>query len=262
MSETALEIRNLSKTFLHSRGSGTGEVLNDLNLSVEKGEFVCILGPSGCGKTTLLRCVAGFESFTGEILSDGRKVRRPGTDRMMVFQDFDQLFPWKSVEKNIQYALKMQGIRDRAVLKQKSDEALRSVKLDGSQNYYPFQLSGGMKQRAALARAFALKPGIILMDEPFAALDAMTRSALQGRLMELHSREKCTILFVTHNIQEAISMGTRVLVLQNGGKIVLDEKNPVPRPAAPDSPGYGAFWAKLHDALYVDGQEQERRIPH
>ena len=252
MSETVLEVRNLSKSFLNSGGKDTNDVLNDLSLSVERKEFLCILGPSGCGKTTLLRCVAGFETYTGEILTEGRVNHGPGTDRIMVFQDFNQLFPWKSVEKNIQYALKMQGIKDKALLKKKSDEALHKVKLDGYQNYYPYQLSGGMKQRVAIAKAFALKPGIILMDEPFAALDAMTRNRLQRKLLELHSQEGCTILFITHNILEAIALGTRVIVLQNGGRIVVDERNPIPRPVTPDSPGYGAFWTKLHDALYVE----------
>ena len=252
MSETVLEVRGLSKSFLNSGGKETNEVLNKLNMSVEKNEFLCILGPSGCGKTTLLRCVAGFETYEGEILAEGKVTQGPGTDRIMVFQDFNQLFPWKTVEKNIQYALKMQGIRDRETLKRKSDAALHKVKLDGYQNYYPFQLSGGMKQRVAIAKAFALKPGIILMDEPFAALDAMTRNRLQKKLLELHAQEGCTILFITHNILEAIALGTRVIVLQNGGRIVVDEKNPIPRPVTPDSPGYGAFWTKLHDALYVE----------
>ncbi len=250
MSETVLEVKHLSKSFLNSGGKEKNEVLNDLNLTVEKNELLCILGPSGCGKTTLLRCVAGFETYSGEIITQGKVTSGPGTDRIMVFQDFNQLFPWKSVEKNIQYGLKLQGIKDKALLKKTSDEALHKVKLDGYQNYYPYQLSGGMKQRVAIAKAFALKPKIILMDEPFAALDAMTRSRLQKKLLELHAEEGCTILFITHNILEAISLGTRVIVLQNGGRIVVDQKNPIARPVTPDSPGYGPFWTKLHDALY------------
>ena len=163
MSETVLEVRNLSKSFLNSGGKDTNDVLNDLSLSVERKEFLCILGPSGCGKTTLLRCVAGFETYTGEILTEGRVNHGPGTDRIMVFQDFNQLFPWKSVEKNIQYALKMQGIKDKALLKKKSDEALHKVKLDGYQNYYPYQLSGGMKQRVAIAKAFCRRSCLSFM---------------------------------------------------------------------------------------------------
>ena len=249
--EPILEIRHLNKSFANSSGKDRNEVLNDLSLSVEKNEFLSILGPSGCGKTTLLRCVAGFETYEGEILVNGVLKKDPGTDRVMVFQDFNQLFPWKTVEKNIQHALKLQGIRDRQKLKELSDAALRKVKLDGYQTYYPYQLSGGMKQRVAIAKAFALKPSIILMDEPFAALDAMTRNRLQRELLALHAEEDCTILFITHNIQEAVVLGTRIIVLQQGGKIAVDRKNPIARPVSPDSEGYGPFWKMLHDALYV-----------
>ncbi len=250
MKKTVLQVDHLSKSFLNSGGKEENEVLNDLSLSVEENEFVSILGPSGCGKTTFLRCVAGFENYSGQILMDGEPITGPGMDRIMVFQDFNQLFPWKTVEKNIQHALKMNGIKDRKLLKEKSDTALHKVKLDGYQNYYPFQLSGGMKQRVAIAKAFALKPKLILMDEPFAALDAMTRNRLQKKLLELHAQEQCTILFITHNILEAIALGTRVIVLQTGGNVVVDQQNPISRPVTPDSPGYGPFWTKLHDALY------------
>ena len=246
-----LEIRGLTKTFLNTGNKEKTEVLNNVNLSVEPSEFLCILGPSGCGKTTMLRCVAGFESYEGDVLVNGKLESGPGTDRIMIFQDFNQLFPWKTVEKNIQYGLKLQGIRDREQLKRTSDEALRKVRLDGYQNFYPYQLSGGMKQRVAIAKAFALKPSIILMDEPFAALDAMTRTDLQKEVTKLHKQEDCTILFITHNIQEAISLGTRIIVLQTGGSIVVDRKNPIAKPVTPDSAGYGTFWTELHSALYA-----------
>ena len=246
-----LELRSLTKAFLNTGKKEKTEVLNNLDLSVEPSEFLCILGPSGCGKTTMLRCVAGFETYEGDVLVNGKLETGPGTDRIMIFQDFNQLFPWKTVEKNIQYGLKLQGIRDKAELKRISDSALKKVKLDGYQNFYPYQLSGGMKQRVAIAKAFALKPSIILMDEPFAALDAMTRTKLQKELMQLHEQEDCTILFITHNIQEAISLGTRIIVLQTGGSIVVDKMNPISKPVTPDSPGYGAFWTELHNALYA-----------
>jgi len=246
-----LELRSLTKAFLNTGSKDKTEVLNNLNLSVEPSEFLCILGPSGCGKTTMLRCVAGFETYEGDVLVNGKLETGPGTDRIMIFQDFNQLFPWKTVEKNIQYGLKLQGIKDKTELKKISDAALKKVKLDGYQNFYPYQLSGGMKQRVAIAKAFALKPSIILMDEPFAALDAMTRTKLQKELMQLHEQEDCTILFITHNIQEAISLGTRIVVLQTGGDIVVDKKNPIPKPVTPDSPGYGRFWTELHSALYA-----------
>lgn len=244
-----LEIKNLSKVFDADTEKEKG-VLKDVSLQVERNEFLCVLGPSGCGKTTLLRCIAGFERYEGSVLVNGQERRSPGTDRIMVFQDFNQLFPWKTVEKNIQYPLKRQGIRDKAVLKERTAEVLQKVKLSGHEKYYPYQLSGGMKQRVAIAKALALKPEIILMDEPFAALDAMTRNELQDELMRISLEEKCTIIFITHNIQEAIVLGTRILVLAQEGKIVVDEKNTIQKPITPASEGYGATWERLHSALY------------
>lgn len=249
MSEYTLEIDNLKKTFVDQAESNT--VIEDLSLKVEKNEFVCVLGPSGCGKTTMLRCVAGFEKYEGEIKVEGEIKDAPGTDRIMVFQDFNQLFPWKTVEQNIQYPLKLKGIKDKAQLKAMSDEALKKVKLDSYAKYYPFQLSGGMKQRVAIAKALALKPKIILMDEPFAALDAMTRRDLQNEMLGIIEGEDCTVIFITHNIQEAVILGTRIIVLTRGGKIVLDEKNTIARPVTPASEGYGQLWERLHAALYV-----------
>lgn len=244
-----LEIRNLSKVF-DANTEKEKDVLKDVSLTVDRNEFLCMLGPSGCGKTTLLRCIAGFESYEGSVLVNGAERTKPGTDRIMVFQDFNQLFPWKTVEKNIQYPLKLQGIRDKDELKQRTQEVLAKVKLSGHEKYYPYQLSGGMKQRVAIAKALALKPEIILMDEPFAALDAMTRNELQDELLRISMEEQCTFLFITHNIQETIVLGTRIIVLAEGGRIVVDEKNTVARPVTPASEGYGETWERLHSALY------------
>lgn len=244
-----LEIRNLSKVF-DANTEKEKDVLKDVSLTVDRNEFLCVLGPSGCGKTTLLRCIAGFESYEGSVLVNGAERTKPGTDRIMVFQDFNQLFPWKTVEKNIQYPLKLQGIRDKDELKQRTQEVLAKVKLSGHEKYYPYQLSGGMKQRVAIAKALALKPEIILMDEPFAALDAMTRNELQDELLRISMEEQCTFLFITHNIQETIVLGTRIIVLAEGGRIVVDEKNTVARPVTPASEGYGETWERLHSALY------------
>lgn len=246
---TILEIKGLSKIY-DNRKENQREVIKDLNLSVDKNEFLCILGPSGCGKTTLLRCIAGFEDYEGSIVVNGEEVRKPSTERIMVFQDFNQLFPWLTVEKNVQFALKLQGLRDKAELKKKSDEALRKVKLEGNEKLYPYQLSGGMKQRVAIAKALALNPSILLMDEPFAALDAMTRNSLQQELIEISEKENCTFLFITHNIQEALVMGTRIIVFQTGGEVVVDQKNPMTRPVKPSLKEYGQMWDYLHEALY------------
>ena len=157
MSE-ALRIENLSKAF-ESQGVRK-QILHKLNLTIEEREFVCVLGPSGCGKSTMLRCVAGFEKYEGVIYCNGKVVNKPSTDRIMVFQDYNQLFPWKTVEANVQYPLKVTGIKDKKELKRISDEYLAKVNLTGYQRYYPHELSGGMKQRVAIAKALALKPGI------------------------------------------------------------------------------------------------------
>ena len=243
-----LKIEGLCKVY--DDASRENAVIEDLSLEVAQGEFLCILGPSGCGKTTLLRCIAGFERCTGRIMVNGREITGPGTDRIMVFQDFNQLFPWLTVEKNIQFALKRQGIRDRARLEAITADVLRKVKMDGHERDYPYQLSGGMKQRVAIARALALKPAIILMDEPFAALDAITRNTLQQEVLAISQQENCTFIFITHNIQEGIVLGTRLMLMQPGGKIAIDTRNPIARPVSPSSPGYGALWDRLYAALY------------
>ena len=245
-----LRIDNLIKIFDDAETEDT--ILKGLNLTVQRGEFMCILGPSGCGKTTFLRCIAGFEEFDGQIYVDGHKCSVPGTDRIMVFQDFNQLFPWKTVEQNFQYPLKLQGLRDKDELRRISEESLIKVKLQGYERYYPHQLSGGMKQRVAIAKALALKPALILMDEPFAALDAMTRSELQEEVLRISEQEGSTVIFVTHNIEEAITLGTRILVFQKGGQVVFDEKNPIKRPVTPLAENYGAIWEKLHRALHSE----------
>lgn len=245
--KTILEISKLSKSF-ESQG-GVRQVLNGLDLKVQEREFICILGPSGCGKSTLLRCIAGFEKYEGEIICNGKPVQQPSTERIMVFQDYNQLFAWKTVEKNIQYPLKLKGIKDKAELQRISDQYIKKVGLDGAQKHYPHELSGGMKQRVAIAKALALKPKIILMDEPFAALDAITRNSLQRELYEISMTEDVTFIFITHNIQEAITLGTRVLLMSKQGKIIIDDENKIKKPVKPSSEGYGAMWDKFSKAL-------------
>lgn len=242
-----LKIENLTKSYT-SQGNQVN-ILENLQLSVKEHEFISILGPSGCGKSTLVRCIAGFEEFKGTITCNGKQVTKPSTDRIMVFQDYNQLFPWKTVEKNIQYPLKLKGIKDKAELKAKSDEVLAKVGLTGYQKYYPHELSGGMKQRVAIAKALALAPEIILMDEPFAALDAITRNNLQRELYQLHQDSNITVIFITHNIQEAITLGTRVLMMGKNGKIIIDDENKIKKPVKPSSEGYGAMWDKFSQAL-------------
>jgi len=242
-----LRISGLTKNYNDAPDSRN--IIESLDLDVPDGEFLCILGPSGCGKTTLIRCIAGFEDYTGIIEVDKKKVSKPAIDRIMVFQDFNQLFPWKTVEKNIQYPLKKNGTTDKEKLKAIAKEHLDLVGLTEYKDFYPHQLSGGMKQRVAIAKGLALKPKIILMDEPFASLDAMTRNRLQAELLNIKQKENVTVIFITHNIQEAIVLGNRILLMSKNGKIKLDVKNQIQKPVTPASEGYGDMWKLFNGAL-------------
>jgi len=232
MSNEVLKISNLVKKYDNS----DRVILNNLDLTINDEDFLCILGPSGCGKSTLIRCIAGFEDYEGNIKVDGQPVVKPGPDRIMVFQDFNQLFPWKTVLKNITYALK-------------AKKYLEKVNLVQYANYYPHQLSGGMKQRVAIAKGMALGSKIILMDEPFAALDAMTRKQLQSELLKLKQKEKITVIFITHNIQEAISLGNRIMVMSKEGTIKEHLYNTIEKPVTPASEGYAKLWEHLNNQL-------------
>jgi len=223
-------------------------VIDKLSLSIEADEFVCILGPSGCGKSTLIRCIAGFEEFDGQVLVNNKEIKSPGPDRLMVFQEFNQLFPWKTVARNVAYPLEISK-KDKQTITQVVDDSLYKVGLQKYKNYFPHQLSGGMKQRVAIARALAQKPNILLMDEPFASLDAMTRNALQDELLNIKSKENMTIIFITHNIEEALILGSRIIVLGKNGQIKLDLKNNLIKPVTPDCEGYGQLWRKLKESL-------------
>lgn len=248
-----LEVRDLVKNY-HD-GPDSRNILDHLDLVVNEGDFLTILGPSGCGKTTLIRCIAGFENFEGEILVDGKAVSSPGIDRMMIFQTFEQLFPWKTVKKNIQYPLKINGITDKDELDSIAEAHLELVGLAGKGELYPHQLSGGMKQRVAIAKGLALKPKIVLMDEPFAALDAMTRNKLQTELIRIKEKENATVIFITHNIQEALVLGNRVILMSKDGEIKINMENKIPKPVTPASEGYGEMWKILNDALWAEDDE-------
>ena len=200
-----LTISQLGKTF------GALHALQDINVTVERGEFISVVGPSGCGKTTFLRIVAGLERATaGEVLLDGRAVHGPGTDRGFVFQT-DNLLPWRTVYANAIIGRELGGKVGRAE-RQHTIELLKLVGLEGFENYHPRQLSGGMRQRVNLARALAIDPEILLMDEPFSSLDAQTREIMQTELMRIWEKGRKTVLFVTHQIDEAVFLSDRVLV--------------------------------------------------
>jgi NitT/TauT family transport system ATP-binding protein len=181
---------------------------------VQESDRFVVLGPSGCGKSTLLKAVGGYICpVEGEIVLDGAPVKAPAPDRVFVFQEFDQLLPWKTVKENIVFALTASGKAPRRQAEERAMHNIQKVKLTEFANSYPHTLSGGMKQRAAIARALAMEPRILLMDEPFAALDALTRVQMQEELLQLWQETKFTVLFVTHSIPEAIRIGTRILVL-------------------------------------------------
>ena len=173
---------------------------------------------------------------------------------MMIFQTFEQLFPWKTVKKNIQYPLKINGITDKDELDRIAEEHLELVGLSGKGDLYPHQLSGGMKQRVAIAKGLALKPKIVLMDEPFAALDAMTRNKLQAELIKIKEKENATVIFITHNIQEALVLGNRVILMSKDGEIKVNMENKIPKPVTPASEGYGEMWKILNDALWAEDE--------
>ncbi len=240
-----LKVEHLRKQYR----SDQDVILNDFNLDVYEEDFLSILGPSGCGKSTLIRCIAGFEEYEGTILVDGVPVKKPGPDRIMVFQDFNQLFPWKTVLGNITYPLKINKVGDRAERIRIAEEYLNKVNLINYKDYYPHQLSGGMKQRAAIAKGLALGSRIILMDEPFAALDAITRNQMQDELLYIKEKVKMTVIFITHNIQEAVCLGNRILVMSGNGLIKEHLENPLPTPISPATPGYGQLWEHLHASL-------------
>lgn len=242
-----LKVKNLTKNY--KDGADSVNILENLNIDMPENQFLCVLGPSGCGKTTLIRCIAGFEDYDGVVEVSGKETKGPGIDRIMVFQNFDQLFPWKTVEDNIKYPLKINGTKDKEELSKLAKEYLELVGLAGSEKKYPHQLSGGMKQRVSIARGLAVKPKIILMDEPFASLDAITRRNLQRELLKIKEKENVTVVFITHNIQEAMTLGDRLIVLSKSGEIKLDIHNTLQAPINPATEGYGELWKKLSDNL-------------
>ncbi|KAI95541.1 ABC transporter [Rhodomicrobium udaipurense JA643] len=185
-----------------------------VDFQVFKSDRYILLGPSGCGKSTILKAVGGFIRPTeGQILLNGKRITRPGPDRMMVFQEFDQLAPWKTVRENILFPMRATGKFSRAEAQERTDHYIEKIQLEKFADAYPHTLSGGMKQRVAIARGMAMEPDILLMDEPFAALDALTRDRMQDELLRLWEDTRVTLLFVTHSISEAIKIGNRILLL-------------------------------------------------
>ena len=223
-----VEIRNLAVRF--GWGANQVEAMSDVNIDIKPGEFVSILGPSGCGKSTLLNVVAGFVKRTGgSVLVDGKDVRGPGAERGMVFQQYS-LFPWMTVRKNVEFGLKMQG-RQRSERETAARTLLGLAGLLAFENHYPDQLSGGMKQRVGIVRALATSPQVLLMDEPFGALDAQTRVVMQQILTNMWQRFRLSVLFITHDIDESIFLSDKVYVMTaRPGRIKAEIEVPLPRP--------------------------------
>lgn len=207
---TKLKIDNVKKIYQTRKGEMTA--LNGVNLDIKENEFICVVGPSGCGKSTLLNIIAGLDTPTsGAVYIDGKKIEGTGTERGVVFQQY-ALFPWLTVLKNVMFGLKLQGKRD-AEAKEIAMKYIKMVQLEDFVNHYPKELSGGMKQRVAIARAYAVKPEVLLMDEPFGALDAQTRTQLQTELLKTWESERKTCFFITHDVDEAIILAQRVIVM-------------------------------------------------
>ncbi len=205
-----VRIDNVSKVY--EGRNGRMEALQNVSLDILENEFVCVVGPSGCGKSTLLNIIAGLQSATGgHIYCNGNEVTGTGTERGVVFQQY-ALFPWLTVLKNVVFALEMRGVKGRAA-QEEAMRYLRMVDLENFANHYPKELSGGMKQRVAIARAYAAAPQVLLMDEPFGALDAQTRTQLQTELLETWEKEKKTCFFITHDVDEAILLAQRVVIM-------------------------------------------------
>ncbi len=247
-----LQVNRVSKEFIDRRSKSTVRALDEINLEVQKGEVICILGPSGCGKSTLLNIIAGFlPPSGGEVSVDGRPVIEPGPDRGFVFQEF-ALFPWRTVLENIEFGPVLKGM-EKADRHARARELIQRIHLTGFENKYPFELSGGMKQRVGIARALANDPEVLLMDEPFGALDAQTRRVMQEELLKLLGETKKTVLFVTHAIDEAIVLADRVMVMTaRPGQVKALLGVDIPRPRERTSPEFNELYRMMDDLIRVE----------
>ncbi|MCC6150818.1 MAG: ABC transporter ATP-binding protein [Planctomycetes bacterium] len=229
--EVLIELASVSQRYA-GEGAAAGRVaLENVNLRVFKGEFVCLVGPSGCGKSTILNLIAGFmQPSDGRVLYKGAPIKGPGPDRAVMFQDH-ALFPWLTVQRNVEFGLKMANAQERQIRKKHARNYLAMVNMAGHEREYPHQLSGGMRQRVALARSLALESDVLLMDEPFSALDPTTRDMLHEQLQRIWMETKKTIVFVTHSLKEAIRLADRIVLMgSNPGRIRREIAVDIPRP--------------------------------
>jgi NitT/TauT family transport system ATP-binding protein len=228
-----ISVRHLTKIFDGTTSSTRVVALDNISCEIPAGEFLCIIGPSGCGKSTLLHSIAGFvHGSSGETLQDGNKILRPGPDRIVMFQDYG-LFPWLTVAENVEFGLLAKGV-PAAERKETVQRYLELVKLEGFEQRLPHELSGGMKQRVSIARALAPDPAVILMDEPFAALDSLTRDILQEEILRIWEKTRKTFVLITHNIEEAVFLGDRVIIMTaRPGRIKAQIEVDIARPRDP-----------------------------
>jgi ABC-type nitrate/sulfonate/bicarbonate transport system ATPase subunit len=256
-----LAIEDVSRVFPGVRGGAATRALEPTSLVIQDNDFITILGPSGCGKSTLLRIVAGLDRPTsGRVLLDGRPVLGPGPDRGMVFQSYT-LFPWLTVERNIRFGLREKGVPE-AEQARVAARYIERVGLHGFEHHHPKMLSGGMQQRTALARALANEPKILLLDEPFGALDNQTRALMQELLLGIWESERKTVLFVTHDIEEAIFMANRVAVMSaRPGRIKSDVRIELPHPrhyTIKTTPAFSAYKARLTEEIRAESIKAAR----
>ena len=256
----SLEISRLTKQYYVERDGRKVLALADVSLTVADGEFVAIVGPSGCGKTTLLNIVAGLLRFdTGRVAIDGRSVDGPGVDRAVVFQHAS-LLPWRTIAGNIRYGMELQKRFDPATIRTRTERFIRLVGLSGFEKHYPSELSGGMQQRVNLARALAADPKVLLMDEPFAALDAQTREYMQSELLKIWAEARKTVVFITHQINEAVYLADRVVVLSSRpGRVKGEFTVPFDRPRTLDLKRSPRF-LQIEDAIWKMVEETPEQL--
>lgn len=254
-SESAVLARQVQITY--GEGSKRFTAVEDINFEVQPGEKFVIIGPSGCGKSTLLKAIAGFNSISdGELLTVGNPIKKPGADRMVVFQDFEQLFPWKTVQENLVYAIQATRQLRKTEAVNQALEYLQLVGVDHAAERYPHQLSGGMKQRVAIARALSVKPQILLLDEPFSALDPIVRTRLQWELNRIWEQTKVTLFMITHSIQEAIYLGHRVLVMTSTAPATVEDILDTSHLNDMDSPEFAEMTSHLRNLLTTFRSDQ------
>jgi NitT/TauT family transport system ATP-binding protein len=257
-----LRVSELKKMF--GTNGKTHVVFDKVSLDIHRREFVCVVGASGCGKSTLARIIAGLDDASGgSVLLDGKAVAGPGSDRGMVFQGYT-LFPWLTVKRNIMFGLKMHG-KEESIAEIEARQWLEMIGLSKFEELYPHELSGGMKQRVAIARALANNPRILLMDEPFAALDALTRCKMQSYLLQIWKKIDVTILFITHDLEEAAYLADRIVVMGvNPGGVLEVIENPVPRPRHATqflAPEFLALKARLDELIHGPADAAEEKLP-